>query len=63
MFTVSVLISGNFFYRYQLRYLQFRHIVTAVSEIYQRSARRGLGQKKRFDPEECQKEIFAPPAH
>jgi len=30
-------------------------ILTAVSEIYQRSARRGLGQKKRFDPGKCQK--------
>jgi len=39
--------------------LKMRGILTAVSEIYQRSARRWLWQRKRFDPEEWQKAISA----
>ncbi|NOQ96457.1 MAG: hypothetical protein GQ555_07560 [Desulfobacterales bacterium] len=40
--------------------MKMKGIVTAVSIIDERSAGRGLRQKKRFDPEKCQKEIFAP---
>jgi len=35
-------------------------ILTAVSTIHQRSAGRGSGQARGFDPEKCQKKIFAP---
>ena len=36
--------------------LKMRDILTAVSEIYQRSAGRWLWQRKRFDPEKWQKQ-------